>query len=48
MNEWDKCEHEWAFSNKWEDDDNPRAVVCKKCGCPGEKQSDNSIFWPAT
>lgn len=45
---WDKCEHEWEDSKKWSDDDDPNAVICVKCQCPGEKEKDGSVFWPAT
>lgn len=45
---WEHCEHEWVESLAWEDDDSPNAVVCDKCGCPGERNNDGSVFWPAT
>lgn len=42
---WDSCEHEWLdVDNEWEAD----AVKCKNCGCPGERNHDGSVYWPAT
>lgn len=47
--EWHLCEHEWEertdsqFSN-----DLFTEVVCSKCGCPGERSADGSVYWPAT
>jgi hypothetical protein len=41
---WSDCEHEWRdVESQCE-----RDVVCVKCGCPGEREDDGSVFWPAT
>lgn len=42
---WDNCAHEW------EDDLSSmsgRACHCVKCGCPGDREDDDSVYWPAT
>ena len=41
---WDDCDHEWEDYEDMSD----RAVRCVKCGCPGERESDGSVYWPAT
>ena len=47
---WSNCEHEWQekidsqFSSELFTD-----VVCKKCGCPGQRnESTQEVYWPAT
>ncbi len=49
MSKWDDCfEHDW----KEVDSDiggNRTDVVCRKCGCPGERDDKTGeVFWPAT
>jgi hypothetical protein len=41
---WDDCEHDWKEVESASGCD----VECKKCGCPGEKSTDDSVYWPAT
>ncbi len=48
MSRWDTCEHEWVESARWSDDDYPNVLVCTKCDCPGERQTDGSVYWPTT
>ncbi len=50
MSNWNECEHEWQehpdsqFSNELVTE-----VVCKKCGCPGQREEKTGdVFWPAT
>ena len=42
--EWDDCEHEWREVESMSE----RDVVCVKCRCPGTRENDGSIYWPAT
>jgi hypothetical protein len=46
MSDWYSCEHEWR--DVPEDDSELQAVICKTCGCPGEREPDGQVFWPAT
>lgn len=41
---WDSCSHEWEDVESMMD----RAVECTKCGVPGQRQLDDTVYWPAT
>lgn len=44
---WYECDHAW----KPVESQCERDVVCTKCGCPGERESDDdnaAVVWPAT
>lgn len=47
---WDNCEHEWGVVvDSQYHSETCTAVVCVKCQCPGEHDSDTGlVFWPAT
>jgi hypothetical protein len=38
------CDHEWKDIDSMSD----KAVVCVKCRMAGERQPDESVYWPAT
>jgi hypothetical protein len=44
---WTDCIHDWAEVN-FDLGGNRTAVKCKKCQCPGERDNNGEIFWPAT
>lgn len=43
--DWGLCDHEWEEAD---DDCYFNAVVCKKCGVPGQQDSANQVYWPCT
>ena len=43
--DWDECKHEWE-SNV--DSSSGRDCHCSKCDCPGERNEDDTVYWPAS
>jgi len=50
MSDWQTCEHEWkAEIDSMYSNELVEAVKCRKCGCPGERDTfTGHVFWPAT
>lgn len=41
---WDHCDHDWKEVESMSDTE----VKCRKCGVPGDRERDGSVYWPAT
>lgn len=50
MADWNECDHDWIVDPGDHDiGGNRTQMVCKKCGCPGERSDDTGeIYWPTT
>lgn len=42
---WDSCQHDWKDEP---DSMTEGSVECTKCGAPGQRETDGSVYWPAT
>jgi hypothetical protein len=42
---WDTCKHDW---DRPMDPVSEGEVRCTKCGCPGDRGRDGTVYWPAT
>lgn len=42
--EYDNCQHEWEDVESMSENE----VRCIKCGVPGDRCGDGTVYWPAT
>lgn len=50
IEEWQSCAHSWEpKTDSQYDSPYTEDVVCKKCGCPGERNIVSGlVYWPTT
>jgi hypothetical protein len=50
VSDWKTCEHEWETdTGSWDCPLTEEQVVCKKCGCPGQRTiKTGEVYWPTT